>query len=331
MNRLILAMGVPDHMQLRQLKADQAPAELPGNSGLVTALLPFLKHRGIDVDLRLLGRKGPLDAKGAQGLLNLVCDAGVQRKSLARIAEWEATGLPVVHSAAQVAACARDALPQSLGKLPGLVVPNCSEYPGGKDLDAHLKAQGHRLPVLLRPPGLHSSKELTRVDQAKALPKACERRYVTNFVDSRGEDGWYRKRRVIWAGGKLYARHQLASPDWNVIGDARRHMVDAPKLIEEERAFLASNPDAEPQGPQANIKAAFQHLGLQFGVCDYACLPNGKALIFELNPCFQLTGSLPQKSRLDWRYLEANNGEILAALLAGIGRQIAARAGTRGN
>ena len=72
---------------------------------------------------------------------------------------------------------------------------------------------------------------------------------------------------------------------------------------------------AETEPIDARVLEQFEAMGLDFGVIDYAVLPDGELVIFEINACVQLTGTIPEEYRPYIGYIEDNNDEILDALL----------------
>lgn len=309
--KVLLTLGLPDDANLRALLPRSQAHRLIGNSGLTEALIPHLRRLDWAHEIRILGRSGPLKPSSAQVIVNLVGDASVHRQSLQRLDLWADSGMPIVNPSPVVRACSREQLPQSLAGVTDITVPNTSLYSGDGALELHIEQHAHHYPVLIRTPGTHGSHSLLRIEGPAQLPDAAQRWFITDFHDTRSADGLYRKRRMIAIGEQLFCRHQLAAPDWNLRGQARHHMFAHPALIEEERAFMS----APPSGPaERGVARAFARLDVDFAVCDYALDAHGKAVIFELNPCFQLTGSMPERSRYDWRYLEASNPAILDAL-----------------
>jgi hypothetical protein len=145
---------------------------------------------------------------------------------------------------------------------------------------------------------------------------------VTDFVDFRSEDGLWRKHRMLYAGGRLFRRHRLADQQWNVVGDSRYFMHER-GLFDEEREWLARPVDgADPIAPR--LLEQFEAMELDFGAIDYAVLPDGEVVIFEINACVQLTGTIPEQYRPQIGYIEDNNDEIMDAVLQQIRSRAAA-------
>lgn len=317
--RVILALGVPDAQKPGQRGKN---VRLDGNTGLVAPLLTVLRERKLLARTEFLEPGGAPKAGDAQLLVNGVCEPIVHRRSLRRVRRWElAGGIPVVHGAGVIEGTARHRVAHRLAYQEAVHVPHCTLYGGTLPLPDYVERARHAYPVLLRPPGRHGSNGLVRVDDAKAAAAAgFKAGHVTDFVDFRSPDGHYRKYRLVLAGDTLFRRHILTGNEWNLTGPSRKHMVEHPELIAQEKAWLAQPVTLEPGSVEARVMHQFRALSLEFGSIDYA-LVDGRVVVFEINACVQLTGSIPKDAKHDWRYLEANNGVILDTLLAHLERR----------
>lgn len=146
---------------------------------------------------------------------------------------------------------------------------------------------------------------------------------VTDFVDFRSEDGLWRKYRMVYAGGRLLRRHLLIDQQWNVVGQSRYFMHER-DLFGEEREWLSRPVAPEAQPLEARVLEQFEAMELDFGVIDYAVLPDGELVIFEINACVQVTGTIPDQYREGLAYVEANNDEIIDAVLERVRTRAAA-------
>jgi hypothetical protein len=140
---------------------------------------------------------------------------------------------------------------------------------------------------------------------------------VTDFVDFRSEDGLWRKHRMVYAGGRLFRRHLLIDEQWNVVGNSR-YFMHARELFGEEKEWLSRPIAPETDPVDASVLKQFEDSELDFGVIDYAVLPDGELVIFEINACVQVTGTIPEQYRPEIGYIEANNDEIIAAVMADV-------------
>jgi hypothetical protein len=292
-------------------------------SWIIHDLEPACRARGWDVDVLSIGKAARRPQK-PDLLVNLITEPLICRRSLDRLeAAVKAFGFPIVNKVEAVRRSARTALPAVIGAsdVPRVRVPLTTRFAGpAAELENHIRAAGHRFPVLLRPAGTHSSKGLTKVEnpaalrELKSIPADL---LISDFVDFRSSDGFYRKYRMIWVDGTTFRRHLITSVDWNVTGQARVHMAKQPETISSEKAFLAAEGGALDQ----RVARLFLTVGLDFGVIDFAVTDEDEITVFELNGTFQISGSVPPAHFERWGYLERNNGAILDALVAAIGRR----------
>jgi len=294
-------------------------------SQIIRDLEPACLARGWDVDIVSVGKPTPQTLQVPDVLVNLITEPLVCRRALERLETIvRARSIPVLNGVEAIRRSARTELHAVMrrGNAVRAGAPLTTRFMGRRnDLETHIETAGHRWPVLLRPSGTHSSKGLTRVDDAsglRALGAMPSDLLVSDFVDFRSGDGLYRKLRMIWANATIFRRHVIASLEWNVTGKSRVDMVERPHTIIAEKEFLAS-------GGELNERVAelFRIVGLDFGVIDFAVSDGGEITVFELNGTFQVSRSIPEKHKEDWGYLEANNSEIVDALVASIARRAA--------
>jgi len=291
-------------------------------------LEPACRDKGWEVDILSIGNPTPQRVRVPDVLVNLITEPLVCRRALDRLESIVRThAIPIVNEVEAVRRSARTALPGVIrnGNAAGVQVPLTTRFTGGPGaLASHIEASGHRWPVLLRPAGTHSSKGLTKIDSAsrlgemRAIPSDL---LVSDFADFRSGDGLYRKYRMIWADGAIFRRHVIAGLEWNVTGSARSHMVTQPETVDAEKDFMASADDPL----DARVAELFRIVGLDFGVSDFAVSDSGEITVFELNGTFQISGSIPEKYRERWGYLEANNRAIVDALIGCIARRVVNR------
>jgi len=325
--KMLVALGAPDSMAATTAEARARNLQLPGNSGLISALVMTLREREIPHEVVVVWPDGETDGEGlleehgVEVLINAICEPLTQRGALRQMAQLEQElGLPTLNPPSVIEATARSLMAQRVGRAGGVRAPHCTLYeagPGAGTLLEHVHAEGHAYPVLLRPAGSHGSVGLVRAgdDQdVAAAARSVGTCTVTDFVDFRSEDGLWRKHRMAYAGGTLFRRHLLIDQQWNVVGDSRYFMRDR-ELFGEEREWLDRPVTPESDPVDALILEQFQAMGLDFGAMDYAIVPDGELVIFEVNACVQLTGTIPEEHRSVIGYIEANNDDILDAVL----------------
>ena len=332
--KLLVVLGAPDAMAAATPQERRGNFRLAGNSGLISALVNTLRAREIPHAVVIAWPEGESDAQSlrettaAEVLVNGIGEPLTQAGALRQMARLEhETGLPTINPSRVIETTARPAMARRLGRADGVRAPHCTLYePATGTLVEHIRDEGHRYPVLLRPAGSHGITGLVRAGDdtdAAAAARALGTCTVTDFVDFRSEDGLWRKYRMVYAGGALFRRHLLIDQQWNVVGDSRFFMHER-GLLDEEREWL-SRPVAPEAGTiEARVRERFEARELDVGVIDYAVRPDGEIVIFELNACVQLTGSIPEEYRSEIGYLEDNNDDILDALLERVRSRAAA-------
>jgi hypothetical protein len=92
------------------------------------------------------------------------------------------------------------------------------------------------------------------------------------------------------------------------------------ELMDQEKSFIRG----QGGGFEDRLIHQFRALGLDFGVVDFNIAGDGGITIFEINPCFQITASIPTEKREEWGdvdmreiwgYLEETNETIVEAVL----------------
>lgn len=297
-------------------KLSPTQVDLSGNVQAASQLERAIRGRGWRHDVVILGpvKRRPFGIPDL--IVNCICDPSFHRRSLEIVAELVGRfRVPVLNHPWAVMGTSRARGSYTLGHQVGVNMPLTTHFVcTAGSLAEHLERHGHTLPVLGRPAGAHGGKGLARIDRADFIPDelaGLDDFLVTDFVDYASPDGLYRKYRVIYVNDRLFRRHVVISDSWKVAGQSRLVMKDRPELIDEEKAFIAG------QGGdfEARLIHQFRALHLDFGVCDFAIAEDGTVTIFEINPCFQLTASIPDDKREKWGYLEENNEVIVEALL----------------
>ena len=332
--KMLVVLGAPDSMAATPPEERKRNLHLPGNSGLVSALVATLRERAIPHVLAIAWPEGEtegqslLEETAAEVLVNGICEPLTQRGALQQVARLEReTGLPALNPSRVIETTARPAMARRVGRADGVRAPHCTLYEAGAGrLVDHIATEGHRYPVLLRPAGSHGSTGLVRVsDEADvaAAARTVGTCTVTDFVDFRSDDGLWRKHRMVYAGGRLFRRHLLIDEQWNVVGNSRYFMHER-GLLDEEREWLSRPVAPEVDPVEARVLEQFEAMELDFGAIDYAVLPEGELVIFEINACVQVTGTIPDEYRPQIGYVEANNDEIIDAVMERV-RSLTAR------
>jgi hypothetical protein len=109
---------------------------------------------------------------------------------------------------------------------------------------------------------------------------AASELYVSEFVDYRSPDGYFRKYRIIFVDGEPYPFHLAISPRWMV------HYYNAPMsehrwMRDEEHAFLARMDDLFRDTLADALREVAHQLALDYVGIDCAIDRDGRLLLFE--------------------------------------------------
>jgi tetratricopeptide (TPR) repeat protein len=193
---------------------------------------------------------------------------------------------PVLNHPAAIAATARDLVPELLGSIPGLVIPQTVGTATEDFKDKILTRAGIRLPLLVRPSGSHGGLHMVLIKSADALRGlelwTAETYYATNYYDYRSNDGYYRKYRMIFVDRKPYPYHLAIGSNW-MIHYETAGMLEEKWKRDEELRYL-EDPE-KVLGPQAmtTVEAIGRRLDLDYSGLDFSLLEDGRVLVFEAN------------------------------------------------
>ena len=225
-------------------------------------------------------------------------DHGAATRDLAQVFQaWSPR--PLLNAPQRVAVTARDRLAETLADLTGVVVPKTGKIfwnPAGREAVAKaIFASGD---VLLRPLGRHGGQGLRRFGPTD-LPKPAdfeegEALYLCPFVESRSEDGFYRKYRAIFVDRIAHPYHLAIGAHWMVHHQTTDMAGDAFRQAE-EMAFLRDPQAAIGQGAWAAVESIARRLDLDYGGVDFALTASGEVLVFEANAAM-LTHLEPEDS-----------------------------------
>lgn len=141
-------------------------------------------------------------------------------------------------------------------------------------------------PIIIRPLGSHAGHDLERINDKTALCDYLERIhvsafFVSRFVDYSGEDGLFRKLRVMLIDGKPYIAHLAVSSHW-MIHYVNAGMYEDAQKREEEKQVM-THFDAFVMRHQKTLDAIYQRTKLDYLGLDCAETGDGQLLIFEID------------------------------------------------
>ena len=140
------------------------------------------------------------------------------------------------------------------------------------------------LPALVRPIDTHAGEGFaylaTRDDLRAHLERnSAERYHVSNFVEYRSGDGFYRKFRAIFVDGIAYPYHLAISPHWMVHYQSSP-MRESATFRAQELAFLGTPASLVPSWDRVMPQIA-KAIELDYFGIDATVLPDGALFVFE--------------------------------------------------
>lgn len=256
----------------------------PNKYQIVNLTLPFIYPVGAKPEPIRLGK--------VDLIFNEICDPDSSSKALkGAIKVCELLKVPVINEPKNVLNSGRDRVYQMLKDIEGLYVPKTIKiFPKRREeVIEHIKTTFGNKPVLLRPAGEHTNKDMDILkgeEDAYKLDKyALDGRayYLTEFVDYKSEDGLYKKYRVFMIDGKPYPRHMIVSKQWNIHAGVRKELMEKDENLRNmEKEFLETFKAPE------QFEEIYRRLGLDYFCIDYSYY-KGKILIFEANACCKYT------------------------------------------
>lgn len=208
-----------------------------------------------------------------------------------KLADWPT---PVINAPQFVFSSERNTASLLLQNVPGLQISpalhitrtELEEVAAGSLMLSDVVA-GHQFPIILRPVGTHGGHGLQKLDTpAEVATYLSELNepvfFLSQFIDYSGDDGQYRKFRVVLIDGKPYACHMGISSHWMIHYVNAGMYEDAAKRAE-EAVFLNTFADFAERHKVA-LDTIYQRTGLEYLGIDCAETKDGQFLVFEIDP-----------------------------------------------
>jgi tetratricopeptide (TPR) repeat protein len=231
-----------------------------------------------------------LFGENVQLVINLISDADQTDALLPVAADLvDRFGLPTVNHPRRIGMTTRDAVAGLLEGIPNCRVPKALRLKAGADRspDALRAMLPFSCPILARPVGTHGGDDFEKIEDHAPLAAFLSRHsdhdcYLTQYIDYRSEDGYFRKYRFIFVDGEILPYHLCIGSDWK-LHHISTDMANQPWMQREEEAFL-SEPDAvfAPAHYQA-LQTIRQRVGLEYCGIDCALDACGNLVVFEVN------------------------------------------------
>ncbi len=209
------------------------------------------------------------------------------------LATWQQ---PVLNPPAAIAQLSRNQACGLLKSLPGVMMPITVR------VDRHLLEQISQgaipvsdlledvdFPIIVRPVDSHAGNGLDKITEANALDDYLQTHtdsefYISPFIDYRGQDGLFKKYRIVLIAGRPFICHLGISEHWMIHYLNAGMAENAGKRAEEAQVMANFDTDfAIKHG--AAFQGIHERIGLDYVGIDCGETPDGKLLIFEVDSC----------------------------------------------
>jgi tetratricopeptide (TPR) repeat protein/glutathione synthase/RimK-type ligase-like ATP-grasp enzyme len=251
--------------------------DLIGNASYESGVLMLLP--GMTYDMAALEGRADI-------LVNLVSDADRGDAVLREAEEFLSRfGRPVVNPPHLVRGTDRLSIARRLADVPHAVVPRMVRCAGDK---ADIIGAGMGYPLVARTVGTHGGDAMELCGGHDTLKDFAGRHqgsdlYLSEFVDYRSPDGFFRKYRFMFVGGEILPYHLAIGGNWKV-HHATTGMAESPWMQMEEAAFLRG--PGKVFGPEAfqALRTISERIGLDYFGIDCGLAADGRLIVFETNP-----------------------------------------------
>ena len=226
----------------------------------------------------------------ADVVINLIADADNGRDTLPPARDLvQRLGRPVVNHPDLVLSTDRASIARRLEGIPLCRIPKTIRLAGPVLAEAVQKncLDGFSMPLLVRVCGNHGGDEFEKTADLRAIADFVSRRpgddyYLTQYLDCRSADGYFRKYRLICIDGELFPYHLAIGDDWKV-HHFRTDMGNQAWMRREEEAFLKDPRQVFDAPHQVALRAASAATGLDYCGIDCALDRDGGIVVFEAN------------------------------------------------
>jgi len=201
---------------------------------------------------------------------------------------------PVLNMPGRIALLSRDSACALLKSAPGVVMPDTArinrqalEQIGREQLAITTVLADGEFPVIVRPVDSHAGKGLDKLDNPAAIAGYLatitqDEFYISRFVDYRGNDGLFRKYRIVLIEGRPFVCHMGISSHW-MIHYLNAGMTESAEKRAEEEHFMAGFDEEFAIRHKEAFRAIYECMGLDYVGIDCGETVDGRLLIFEVD------------------------------------------------
>jgi tetratricopeptide (TPR) repeat protein len=231
----------------------------------------------------------------ADVVVNLIADADNGKEILPFVHDIvERLGRPTVNPPRLIMNTDRETVARRLAGIALCHSPKTLRLAGPALAKAAQKEhlEGFTLPLLVRLAGNHGGDDFGKFYDFTAIVEFVSKHpegnyYLTEYVDYRSADGFFRKYRLIIIEGELFPYHLAIHDDWKV-HHFRTDMAHQPWMRQEEESFLRNPSLVFDQARQTALRAVARATGLDFSGIDCALDHNRDVIVFETNAAMRV-------------------------------------------
>ncbi len=226
----------------------------------------------------------------ADVVVNMISDADKCRDILPFAQDLvNRLGRPAINHPGLIMNTDRETVSRRIAGIPLCRVPKTRRFTGpvltkaakNKILD------DFNLPLLIRVAGYHGGDDFEKFTDFSGIADFVSRHpeanyYVTEYVDYRSADGFFRKYRLISIDEELLPYHLAIHDDWKV-HHFRTDMANQAWMRQEEESFLKDPHLVFDEQHQAALRAVSNATGLDYSGIDCALDCCGEIVVFETN------------------------------------------------
>lgn len=203
---------------------------------------------------------------------------------------------PVLNRPDRIALMSRNEACALLQSAPGVNMPitarlarQALEQVADKQLPlTDILADG-KFPIIIRPVDSHAGKDLDKIENLDTLVSYLQTMpnnefYLSCFIDYRGQDGLFRKYRIVLIDGKPFVCHVGISEHW-MIHYLNAGMAESAEKRAEEERFMIDFDSTFALKHAETFHAINERVGLDYLGIDCGETADGKLLIFEIDSC----------------------------------------------
>jgi glutathione synthase/RimK-type ligase-like ATP-grasp enzyme len=217
----------------------------------------------------------------------------ILKKIGAAVASWPR---PVLNSPDRIALMSRNEACALLESIPGVNMPltvrttrQALECVADQRLPLSVILANGEFPIIIRPVDSHAGKNLDKIEDADSLAHYLQNMsndefYISRFINYQGQDGLFRKYRIVLIDGRPFICHVGISEYW-MIHYLNAGMAESAEKRNEEERFMINFDNQFARKHAEAFRAINARVGLDYLGIDCGETVDGKLLIFEIDSC----------------------------------------------